>query len=220
MTLYESDANRTKPGPERFAAVDGLVRKWIEDVSEHVCTYPDVTDQYARIDPIEHESYSGFIAFTNGGYDAVICADMGTAHGSGSIPGWIEAHLEADLKECANAWDRQNPDCTYATIFTNAPVGEWQSAAEERYWEWEHDWLCEGGTYFYKVRALYYAQENNRSESGHDEIHLCCGICTDFEYGRDKGTQWLWDCDVRADQLTPEMLPWLIDLAAAGMDTA
>lgn len=56
--------------------------------------------------------------------------------------------------------------------------------ARQDYYETEDAHLSEGTTYFYKLRALFYAPDNHHG-SGEPEVYIMAAINTDLEYGRD-----------------------------------
>lgn len=89
---------------------------------------------------------------------------------------------------------------------------------KEKFWEFEHEWLSEGGTYFYKVRAIYFDAGSSRNESGEPEVFFMVGVNTDFEYGRDsiswlpymggkaQQTEWCWECTAKAADITEDFI--------------
>lgn len=210
--------------------IDGLVKHWCAAVTEDVSSFDDCYGD-SRVEQVENESRSGFTPYTAGGYDGIVYANLGYAQGSGAIPAVIKPYIESGERDCEADWDEQNPEWPAEKIFriANQESGQLtldglsaQGEAEqmlEKYQEFEDEWMREGGTYFYKVRALYYDSESStRPESGEPEIYFMVGINTDFEYGRDniswltyygsdpQCTKWEWECLVRARELTPALI--------------
>lgn len=221
-----------------FERVDALVEGWVDKVREEVESFlHDVhfTNKYH----IENEAYDGFIPFTDGGWDGTGYADLSAAWGSGP-PTLIEPYIARSLKDAREEWDRDKPwapvewlmadePITYnLDLFTGTETMTAEDAAREKlrndlreeFYNFEHEWMVEGGTYFYKVRALYYSADNRRNETGTDEVLFCVAINTDFEYGRDKGNEWLWEETVKAKHLTEEVVERLADEAFRALNDA
>lgn len=210
--------NDTKTGPEHFADVAELVRKFVADVSEPISEQDEVYGN-GDITEIEHRSYDGFIAYTNGGLESCLPADMSMAYSAGDWPVDLQVYIDQDLDSVKNQWNEDNPDHQYDAIFAPTLEEQGQQNAfgpvtsnkwRETYWDFESEWMREGGTYFYKIRAIYYAADNSRNETGEREIYFMAGLCLDFEYGRDKGTIWKYDRTVKAADLTPELIDEMV----------
>lgn len=221
MEIETLDQDIRKP----FFAVDSLVREWCVDVLELVENFDDVYG--ARLDPVEAHSRDGFFAYTAGGYDGWGYANMAHAYGSGATPSAVQLYLDSRLKDCDAEWDSNNPEHTLAWIHEENDAAQLEMLGpsserehwREKYWEFEDEWLSEGGIYFYKIRAIYHDSSTvTRSLSGEPEILFCVGINTDFEYGRDsipwlkfyggktQQTEWPWERTVKVADLTPTLL--------------
>jgi len=79
-------------------------------------------------------------------------------------------------------------------------------ALREEFYEFESEWLREGGTYFLDFTVLFYEADHPRNLTGVDEIYLFAGVNTDFEYGRERGHRTFWDSTVPVTDSTPELL--------------
>jgi len=225
--------------PEPFEAKRTLVQKWVEEVLDNVGGFGDVYD--TRSDEIENKSRSGFIPFTDGGFEGIAYASLSAAHGSGSAPAAIQGYIESAQKEAREEWDRQHPELTYDAIFAETveeagqqPLPGFKPSREndaqrEQYWEHEDNWMSEGGTYFYKVRAIFFDQDNSRNESGEPEVYFMVGLNTDFEYGRDnipwlacygaktQQTTWPWEKTVKVDEITDELVETMVEEATKAL---
>lgn len=218
-----------------FVAKVNLVRTWANAIGEELKGWDDIIN--VDLSEVRNTPCDGFIPYTDGGFDVVAVAAMSYAYGSGHVPTAIQPYLDGDLKRIAEEWDEQNPDRTVAWM--NEPELEelgqlrlpiagrrgptTREKAREEYYEFENTWMSEGGTYFYKVRALFLGDHSmTQSETGEPEVLLCVGINTDFEYGRDnipwlscygqktQQTNWLWEKTVKIDDLTSEMIDTFI----------
>lgn len=207
-----------KTGPDQFADVAELVRDFVETVADDIKGQEECWGE-ANIEEVEHESRSGFCAYTNGGFDCCIASDLGHVYGSGSVPADLQKYVDSDLADIKIEWNKANPDHEYDDIFAPTPEELGQLALfddghrfteaehwKEKYWEFESEWMSEGNTYFYKIRALYFAPENSSNETGEREVYFLAGLCTDFEYGRDSGTIWKYEKTVKAADITQELI--------------
>jgi hypothetical protein len=241
-------------------AVKDFIESFIETFSDWECfvAYDEVTE-------IAHESYSGFIPFTNGGYMVSASDTLSAANSRGltatedkHIAGYIESSLndsaadfigyrdeltvisEADnytrqdasallfeyFDKCETAYDDRYHNADAPEFAGMGKVPAFWSTAEgmikEDYFEYEAEYLQEGGEFFWQVRAHYYSADNSQSESGADEVYFLCGVNTDFTYGRDKYLQICAHETVKVTDLTPAKLAQLRDWFEAAMidDTA
>lgn len=112
------------------------------------------------------------------------------AHGTGTLP------LLPDLPRVS---------------FWETPIGR----EREEFYEFDSEYMREGGEFWYEARAHYYTKENYRNKSGEDEIWFCSGINDDFTYGRDSSLNVLFERNVLVSELTPELLE---ELEAAMVD--
>lgn len=144
------------------------VEELIKDALENVVIPYENHD--FTVDEVEHKHRDGFIPFTNGGFTLSATSDLGLAHDSGSYPTVIGEYIESSVKDARESYEGENYDT-------------------DDYYDHEHNWLAEGGAFWYEIRVLYYSKNNRRNISGQDEILVLAGVNTDFEYGRDKGLQ-------------------------------
>lgn len=225
--------------PEPFVAKRVLVQKWCEEVLDNVGNFEDVYN--TRSDEVENESRDGFIPYTDGGFEGVAYATLGYADGAGCAPAIIQPYIDAEHKAAQEAWDEGHPERTYETIFAETveeagqtplpgfkPSMEAEHARDE-YYQFEHDYMSEGGTYFYKVRAIFFDTDNRRNESGKPEVYFMVGINTDFEYGRDSipwlscyggnpvQTTWPWEKTVPIEDITEELVATMVEEATAAL---
>lgn len=229
--------NQAKLRP--FSEIDALIKQWVNDVAEDV--YESGT---LRVSPIENQSRDGFFPYTEGGWNAIIHDDLYSCNGSGNVPTLLRATLASELKDCAEEWDRQNPEIPYAELFDSTVEDEGQQpllgfaaskeadAKREKYYEFENAYMQEGNTFFWKVRVLYYDTDNSRNETGKPEVLFCVGLNDDFEYGRSHvswlaspgkggpGDHWLWEKTVPVEDVTDELLGTLKGEAIAALGAA
>jgi hypothetical protein len=228
-----------------FVDVIAEVRRWTEEVLETVSGFDDV--YHTNIDEVENRHRSGFIPFTDGGFNGIGYATLSGAYGSGFIPNVIQPYVDSALKQVQEDWDEKHPDATYDTIFA-APerVALEQDGQEvlpgfkssvddhpmrDEYYEFESEHMSEGGTYFYKVRVLFHGDQQ-RSVSGEPEAYFMVGINTDFEYGRDSirwlscyvrdpnCTAWVWEKTVKVSEITADMVDTFVAEAAKALREA
>lgn len=207
-----------------FARVHERLKVWTEDVLDGLGDA--VYDK--RCDPVENQSRDGFIPYTSGGWDGIGYASMEYSYGTGSVPLAIQPYLNRELADIKTAWDAEHPETSYDVIFAPSLEDEGQEtlpgieasreadALREEYYEFEHNSLSEGGTYFFKARCLYYVAGDSRNTTGKDEVYLFTGINTDFEYGRDsipwlgagksQQSEWVWERTVRVRDLSPRRI--------------
>lgn len=205
-----------------------LAKRWCEEVGEAVECFDDVYD--FRIDEVENEHRDGFIPFTNGGYDGIGTATLSAAHSSGSAPAIIRPYLDREVKDIEEAWDAENPEHPISWIYSDeddAQLNLLGPSTEREHWreqwyEFQDAAMSEGGTYFYKVRVLFYGEDNHRNETGEPEAYFMVGVNTDFEYGRDnipwlscygsdpQQTKWVWEKNVPLSQLTTDLVDAMI----------
>jgi hypothetical protein len=201
-----------------FGRVRDLVQEWCKDATDEVSQFYDC--YHSNFDEVENQWRDGFIPYTEGGFDGIVYASIQHAYGSGSVPSAIQPYLDRDLKECEEAWDEQNPDRTLGSLYSREHDGQGELLERsterehwlEKYYEFENEWLQEGGTYFYKIRALFYAANNSQNETGEAEVLFCVAINTDFEYGRDSvsyakgGSEWVWERTVKVADITQPLI--------------
>lgn len=225
--------------PEPFEAKRVLVQRWCEEVLDNVSHFEDVYD--TRSDEVENKSRSGFIPYTDGGFDGVGYAKLSYADGTGCAPAAIQGYIDRAHKDAQEAWDEAHPDRTHEMIFAKTVEEEGQEvlpgfgrsqeaqAEREEYWTFESESMSEGGTYFYKVRALFFDVDNSRNESKKPEVYFMVGLNTDFEYGRDnipwlacygaktQQTEWPWEKTVPVDEITEDLVETMVEEATAAL---
>jgi hypothetical protein len=177
------------------------------------------------VQPICHESYDGFIPFTNGGFDLTVPTDLRSAWGSGSYPAnekmreYLEGVVETSQQDALECFVQENktvleelfPDAdldkpVYDLINYHDLYKMDRGDLAERLSEIEDEWLSEGSTFFYQMRAMFFSADNARNVSGEDEILFLAGTNTDFEYGRDSGLEVTYENNVPVSLLTIEMI--------------
>lgn len=226
------------------------VRRWVTEVLEEVSNFDDVFS--TTVEEVRNTPCDGFVPFTDGGFNGIASASMCHAWGSGSTPAAVQPYLDQALKFAQEAWDEEHPEAPVTVILAApepvaledagqevlpgiAPKDDWERRQHpllEEWYEFETESLHEGGTYFYKVRALFYDVGNRFNKSGKPEVYLFVGINTDFEYGRDtiswlscsggnpQQSQWLWERNVPLDELTEELVDTMIREAVSALQQA
>jgi hypothetical protein len=214
------------PEEEPFKPVKELVRQWAEEVTE---TAGEFDDCYGcNLEEVANRPYDGFVPYTDGGWNGVAYGTLKYAYSSGSAPEAIQPYIDSEIKDAEKDWNEENPEHTIEWIYADDETqGDLLGKSKEReHWkgkwhEFEDQYFEEGGTYFYKVRALFFGPNNSRNESGEPEVYLMVGLNTDFEYGRDsipwlacygqktKMTEWPWECTVKVKDVTPELVEQL-----------
>jgi hypothetical protein len=217
-----------------------LVEQWVKDVLDNLQSAEDVYG--TNIDAVENRPRDGFIPYTDGGFEGIGYASLSYAHGSGSAPAVIQPYIDQSVKDAEKEWDADNPEHTVAWIYGTDPEEQGQGTMfgrsterehwREKWYEFEDEWLSEGGTYFYKVRAIFFGVNNSRNQSGEPEVYFMVGINTDFEYGRDtipwlacyggnpKCTEWPWEKTIPVAQITPELVEKITEEATEALRRA
>ncbi len=178
---------------------------------------------------INHEGYDGFIPFTNGGYDLTVPMILNYVVGSGKYPGnddikkkiddvveystqlalesFCEQHIE-QLSKLFTVEQLEKPDFDIINYHHLYDIDQGQLA--ETLSEYESESLMEGSTFFLQYRVLYFTADNSRNVSGEDELYFLSGVNLDFEYGRDKGLETVYERNVKVSELTPELIDGII----------
>jgi len=181
------------------------------------------------VQEICHTSYDGFIPFTNGGFDLTVPTDLYSMYGSGSGPcnekisKYLNSVIESSQQDSLEQFVQENksvfeelfPDAdldnpSYDLINYHDLYNMDQGNLAEQLSEYENEYLSEGGTFFYQLRAMYYSADNFRNESGDDEIVFIAGVNLDFEYGRDNGLEITYENCVPVELLTIEEIDTII----------
>jgi hypothetical protein len=206
-----------------------LCRQWAQDVLDVVEGFDDVYS--VSLDEVENRSRDGFIAFTDGGFNGIGTATMSAAHGAGCVPQAIQPYLDKTINDIEREWNEKNPERPVDWLYADNNDSE-RVCLREEYQEFEHESLSEGGTYFYKVRVLFYDRSNNSNETGEPEAFFMVGINTDFEYGRDsipwlrcygqdpQQTKWLWEKTVKIRDLNARRIASLAKQAIKALGDA
>lgn len=90
----------------------------------------------------------------------------------------------------------------------------WQTdmaAEREQFWDYDREYLCEGGIFFYEITAIFYAKDHRRNETGADELFIFAGINVDFTYGRERGLETVWEQTYKVERLTPKRLEVIVE---------
>ena len=93
----------------------------------------------------------------------------------------------------------------------------WESVEgreREDFYEYEHEFLSEGGEYFLQCTVLYYAANHRRNLTGKDEVYIFAGVNTDFTYGRERGLETTFERTYALDRLTEDRIRVIIEAAA------
>ena len=181
---------RDFPTALEFTEQSEQAEAFVVKLAEEIAYWGDVIHCPDEADKIESQSRDGFIAWTNGGFEIVAMASLSAAQGSGDIPVHIQPYLDQAQKDCEADFCRHRDIDPEA--FKALGDDETGQALLEEFWDYENDYMNEGGEYFYKMRAAFYEADNYQNESGVDEVLLAFFINTDFTYGRDKANITIW----------------------------
>lgn len=154
------------------------------------------------MDEIQSKSYDGFIAFTDGGWDAV--ATFAFNSDTTNCVELLADSVTSDSMMMVEEFRRE-----YGEEMTDDEMYE-----HPDYEDFTSEWYCNDTTiWFVKARALFYKANNYRNTSGEDEYLFCFGVNDDFDYGRDDiswckgvGTHWSFERNVPVSDITPELL--------------
>lgn len=190
-----------------------LAERFVEGVCNNLQGFEDVYG--TEVEPVETEAYDGFIPYTDGGYDGVAFGLLSYAYGSGSAPAAIQPYIDSSIKDAEEEFHREHGITVEELYQQRSDMWkEWEQPALpgiekptyppepellETWHEMEDSWLSEGGTYYYKVRVLFYRPDNYRNKSGDYEVRIFAYLNTDFGYGRDS-ISWLPAMGGKADQ--------------------
>lgn len=197
---------------EPLEVASPLAERFVEGVCGNLQRFDDVYD--TSVEPVCTEAYDGFIPYTDGGFDGVGRALMSYAYGSGSCPAVIQDMIDSTLKDAESEFEREHGVSVEELYKQRADMfTEWQQPALpgidkprcapepellEDWHQYQDNWLSEGGTYYYKVKVLFYRPDNYRNKSGDYEVRMFAYLCTD-EYGRDS-IPWLRPLGGNPDQ--------------------
>jgi hypothetical protein len=224
--------------PEVWEQASALAKRFVTDaVQEIATTFDDCYD--SNVEEVESESRDGFIAYTDGGWDGVAYATLSYAHGSGHIPAAVRGAIDSSIADAEadfaeehgltvaemDAWEDEERAKWEMPTLPGMPRASYppQHPLREQLWELIDSWLGEGGTYFYKVRVLFYREDNGRNDNpGTAMVRLFAYLNTDYEYGRDY-ISWLTyygsNPDQTIDAFTKEMaMADFVALGESGID--
>lgn len=184
--------------PDVAVVLDNVL-ELIEKLLDHI---DGGSAESTRVDEIEHRPVSGFVPFTDGGYDGWVTFPFLRCETSESVK-LIAPFVDKDYQEAVDDFIAEHK------------LPEGTDVHEHELWsDWLDEWeQADDSTWFVKVRAILYTPNNRRNLTGHDEVFFCFGVNDDFTYGRDSigwlpnvGTHWLWEETVRVTDLTTEKL--------------
>jgi hypothetical protein len=180
------------------------------------------------VNEIPHESYSGFIPFTNGGvqFTAPISLDYLVGSGKGFVNEDVTKQIDDTVEYCYNGarkqfieenrealkatdfytdkmLDANSEDVNYHTLYSlhNGELAETLSEIESAWLE---------GTLFVEHRFMFFSADNARNVTGRDEIYFISGVNLDYDYGRDKGLVETFEATYAVDDLTPYIFRELV----------
>lgn len=184
---------------DEFAPVDDLCQQWIAGIIDDLGgpSFELYGAYGAEPDRIANVSYDGFIPYTDGGWLAAIPGDTSAAQSSGSDAGLLSAEIERLGEGAREAWMGDNPD-------KGDPwADDLDDDTHEEWYEYQSEWMQ--SVYYVDVRAIYYRAGNRRNESGENEVYFVASVNFD-EYGRDKHSITLWNCNVPVSSVTQDKL--------------
>ena len=197
-----------------------LLKDWFAEIAEDIERDYDALDG-TTVEEIPYQSYDGFIPHTNGGFRIMVMHTLASAQGSGYTCNAIEPYIESSQKDAFEDWkrdnlpehnrraeDRQGDNMRRKTDNPreDTTLDDLSEGQRELFHEYEYEYMCEGGEFWYQVQAYYFSKDNYRNRTGEDEICIMAGVNTDFTYGRDKGLQVNFERDISPNDLNPETL--------------
>lgn len=211
--------------------MDRMVNPFHEKIRELFADRVDDLDEFGlspEVQDVEHKSRDGFFPFTNGGLSVMIMNDLANVWGSGeSFPPEVQADIDKAIDyslECAmdsfidvyhadldRIYGTTNPEELKEKISYHDLYDKDAGSLAEKLSEYEHTCLTEGSEFWLVLRAFYFSADNNRNNSGEDEIYFHAGVNTDFTYGRDKGLIITFDRNVKVSELTDDMLEEIVN---------
>lgn len=184
--------------------------------------FPGNTES-ANYYPIDHEPHAGYMPFTNGGYDLMVESNLDQLFCSGEFP----TH-QTVAKKLHDTIDTAQQDAVkefciqHASALKEFFTPEQVQAADlavinyHTLYKLEAEWWAESldaiereylrATFWYVLRIMFFAADNERNESGEDEICFMAGTNLDYEYARDYGLTLAFDKTVPVSQLTPKII--------------
>lgn len=217
---------------ENFQVLDSQIGEMLADVMDTVTgwdcygVYGSNTERDGLPERIEHESRSGFIPFTNGGFNAMAYVSFNHARDQWSS---LQKYWDSDYKDMCETFftqdkDAETPDDCEKAFSDLLDAEETQEDSKAGIWtdnlpahKWRQEWQYEGddSVFFLVARAIYYAPDNHRNETGEPEVYFFAGVNTDFNYGRDS-IAWAggscfkdsleYGATFKMSEITPELL--------------
>lgn len=189
-----------------------------EHLTEQLETLQDDYEiDFGDIHAIEHESYDGFIPFTNGGHRLIYPVYLESVAYSGAqfknekVNKELDAAVDYSFEIALESFIDNNRDAL-ESLYVDLDLDDIKAAREvityhdlydkdegslaEELSEGESECLTEGSMFFIELRVQYYNADNLRNETGKDEACFMAGINTDFEYGRDKGLEVVYEVTI------------------------
>jgi hypothetical protein len=167
-TVYDVSMTKTTLTPDDILE---KAKEVVEEVVEHVSQDEDPIN--TRVDPILSKSVSGYIAFTDGGWDGELCYPFQACLGD-KVP-WITPDKDRDRTDAETQFREKHELTDEDDIFEHP---EW----EEFITEWEQ---ADTDTWAVYVRAIRYLPSNCYSSTGEEEYDFCMAVNDDYNYGRD-----------------------------------
>lgn len=133
-------------------------------------------------------------------------ANVDYANAGGVLFDYFDA-LETDHDNRARAY----PD---GDLFGDKLPAFWSTDAgrlREEFYQFETEYLSEGGEYWLQFRAVFFDTDNSRNITGKPEVYFYAGVNTDFTYGRDKGLVCTFERTYTLDRLTPARVAVIVD---------
>jgi hypothetical protein len=203
--------------------LDENLTEAVEHITESVEAEYEVTP---NVNEIPHESYSGFIPFTNGGITimAHLSLDYLVGTGKGFVnedvtkqiddtvdycyTGAREQFIEENREALSQAFtkkelDENSDNINYHSLY-ELKYGELAESLSET----ETAWL--ESTLFIEHRFMFFSADNSRNITGRDEIYFISGVNLDYDYGRDKGLVETFEATYAVDDLTPYIVRELV----------
>jgi hypothetical protein len=197
------------------STLDALITEHLAEQLEKL--QDDYEMEFGDIHAVEHKSYDGFIPFTNGGHRLIYPVYLESVAYNGanfknekvnkelddavdySYLIALESFIDNNRDELAGLYPDLDLDdlaaCREVITYHDLYDKDEGTLAEELS-EGESECLTEGSMFFIELRVQYYNADNLRNETGKDEACFMAGINTDFEYGRDKGLEVMFEVTV------------------------
>lgn len=210
--------------------MERMVNPLHEKIREAFADRVDDLDEFGlspEVEDVAHESYDGFIPFTNGGLSVMVMNDLRSAWGSGetfaeeaqddiekaidySLGFAMDSFIDDSMDKLKAIYGTDDKDKLKEIVSYHDLYDRDESTLAEQLSEYENDSMSEGGEFWMVLRAFYFAADNARNNTGEDEIYFHAGVNTDYSYGRDKGLIITFDKNVKVSELTEESLEEIV----------